>query len=92
MTVGVVGLGLIGGSVGLALREPGRTILGCDAAPTNERLAAERFCVDRIAPLEEVAKADVVFIAVPPAAISATLDAIAPLRGEETIVTDCASV
>lgn len=92
MTVGVVGLGLIGGSVGLALREPGRTILGCDASPEHERLAAERFCVDRIAPLEEIAQAEIVFVAVPPAYIAETLDRIEPLRGEETVVTDCASV
>ncbi|CAN5624194.1 hypothetical protein BH11ARM2_BH11ARM2_20610 [soil metagenome] len=92
MTVGVVGLGLIGGSIGLALREPGRTILGCDASSEHERLAAERFCVDRIEPLEEVAKAEIVFVAVPPASIAETLDRIGAVRGEDTVVTDCASV
>ncbi|AIE88085.1 prephenate dehydrogenase [Fimbriimonas ginsengisoli] len=92
MKVGVVGLGLIGGSIGLALRDPSREILGFDPSEANAKLALDRFCVDRLAPLEEVAKAEIVFVAAPPLHVIAVLDQIAKLRGEQTVVTDCTSV
>lgn len=92
MTVGIVGLGLIGGSVGLALREPGRTILGYDPSPSNSSLAVERFCVDRLATLEEVAQAEVVFVAAPPQAVVGMLERLASLRSPGTVITDCTSV
>lgn len=92
MTVGIVGLGLIGGSVGLALREPGRTIVGHDPDPEAERVARERFCVDRIAGLEEVAQADVVFVAAPPRHVVSVLEALRKVKGENTVLTDCTSV
>ncbi len=92
MTVGIVGLGLIGGSIGLALREPGRTILGFDVDPGSAQTAKERFCIDKDVPLDEVAKADVVFVAVPPKYVVATLEVLAIKRGPTTVITDCTSV
>lgn len=92
MTVGIVGLGLIGGSVGLALREPGRTIVGFDPSEEACRLAQSRFCVDRVVSIEEVAQADIVFVASPPATVVANLEALFRHKGEATIVTDCTSV
>lgn len=92
MTVGVIGLGLIGGSVGLALREPGRTILGYDPSETNAKLAHDRFCIDRIATFEEVAQADVVFVAAPPRFVIQTLERLAEVRAPSNVVTDCTSV
>ena len=92
MTVGVVGMGLIGGSIGLALRDPSRTILGYDTDPAAERLAFDRGCADRMAPLAEIAKADIVFLAVPPFATVQVLEQIYAVRGEQTVVTDATSV
>lgn len=92
MTVGIVGLGLIGGSVGLALREPGRTIVGFDPSEEAAKLAQSRFCVDQLLPLEEVAKADIVFVAAPPSKAVAVLEEIFRHKGPETVVTDCTSV
>jgi len=92
MTVGVVGLGLIGGSIGLALREPGRTVVGYDPSPTNSQLALDRFCVDLLAPLQQVATADVVFVAAPPASVVHVLERLATIKAPGTIVTDCTSV
>ena len=91
-TIGVVGLGLIGGSIGLALRDPSRRIVGYDPDPAAARVARDRMCVDEVATLERVARADVVFVAVPPDAL---LDMVAKTMagsGEGTVVTDCASV
>lgn len=92
MTVGIVGLGLIGGSIGLALRDPSRTILGFDASAQSAGLATQRFCVDQIVALEEVAKADIVFVAVPPSATINVLEQVFAAKGASTVVTDCASV
>lgn len=90
--IGIVGLGLIGGSIGLSLREPGRRILGFDADPNAARTARDRLCVDVVAPIEEVAQSDVVFLAVPPDVIVATAQSVMEAAGEATVVTDCASV
>ena len=90
--IGIVGLGLIGGSIGLALRDPAREIIGCDALPTAQETALSRFCVDRIAALDEVAQAEVVFVAVPPNSVIDIAAAVLERKGASTVVTDCASV
>jgi prephenate dehydrogenase len=92
MTVGVVGMGLIGGSIGLALRDPARTILGYDADPAAQTLAMERGCADRIAPLAEVMQSDLVYVAVPPGVVVSVVAEAYALRGERTVVTDATSV
>jgi prephenate dehydrogenase len=92
MTVGVVGLGLIGGSIGLALREPSRRIIGFDVSPEACKEAQSRACVDEIAPLDAVAAADVVFVASPPVTVPEMLEQVFQLKPPETVVTDCASV
>lgn len=92
VTIGVIGLGLIGGSVGLSLRSPERTVIGCDPSPEAEALATSRMCVDRIAPFEEVAQADFVFIAAPPEHVIPTAERVLELAAPEAVITDCASV
>src|SRR5579862_2122446 len=91
-TIGVVGLGLIGGSIGLALRDPSRHLIGCDVSPKAQEIALGRFCVDRIAALDEVAQAEVVFIAVPPGSVVDLAEAVLERKAPGTVVTDCASV
>jgi prephenate dehydrogenase len=92
MTVGIVGLGLIGGSVGLSLRKPGRRLIGYDPSPKSAENALSRQCMDAEAAFDEVASADVVFIASPPSAVIENLEALAARRSEHTVATDCASV
>ena len=91
-TIGVVGLGLIGGSIGLALRDPSRRIVGFDPDPAAAAVARDRLCVDALASLEEVARADVVFVAVPPDANVPVVGRVLRSAGPETVVSDCASV
>ena len=92
MTVGIVGLGMIGGSIGLALREPGREIIGYDPSETNARVAMERFCADRVTDMIDVASADVVFVAVPPQSAVEVLEQLKIAKRPDTVVTDCTSV
>jgi prephenate dehydrogenase len=92
MTVGVVGLGLIGGSIGLALRDPDRLIVGYDPNPANAQVALDRSCVDKLVSLAEVAQSDVVFVAAPPAHVVQVLSNLEDRKAPETILTDCTSV
>ena len=68
MTVGVVGLGLIGGSLALSLRERGHTVIGFDKAGEHEREALARGLVDEVAAdgLSSLpSRCDIVAVAVP---------------------------
>ena len=67
----VLGTGLIGASIGLALRERGWSVIGWDPDPSAMALALERGCVDAEAGSEADActrPADVLVFAGPPAA------------------------
>lgn len=94
MRVGIVGLGLIGTSIGLGLRKWASVyeIYGHDGLPEHESIAAQTGAVDVCIPLEKIAQCDLVFVAVPPDAVIATLSFIEKFRGEATIVSDCAGV
>jgi prephenate dehydrogenase len=92
-TVAIVGVGLIGGSFGLALRAAGfrGRILGVSSPPSAaEGLGAG--CIDAGAPLAEAcAEADLVFLAQPIGAILETLPLLDPLVKPGTLVTDAGS-
>ncbi len=67
-TVAVVGIGLIGGSMAITLKENGfaREVIGVDAVPENLDKAVRRRLIDRDLPLPEaIAASDVVILAVP---------------------------
>ena len=92
-TVAIIGVGLIGGSFGLALRKAGfpGSILGVSSPGTIES-AIRCGAVDRGASLEEAAgAADLVFLAQPIYGIIATLEKLKPLLGKYTLVTDAGS-
>lgn len=68
MNVGVIGLGLIGGSMALDLRRKGfaSEILGVEADPVNAAAAVKLGLVDRIVSYEEcLSQCEVVVLAVP---------------------------
>ncbi|MGI9185934.1 MAG: prephenate dehydrogenase/arogenate dehydrogenase family protein [Gaiellales bacterium] len=76
MQVAIVGLGLMGGSLGLALRErASTTVTGFDLNADEAAVALERGCVDRLADSLQAAcvDADVVVVATP---VSAIVDVI----------------
>jgi len=91
MTAGLVGTGLIGGSVGLALRGLGHKVVGYDASSENLRIAYDRGCVESTGSLADCAQADVVFVSVPPAYVVGVVEEICGLKRPETVVTDCTS-
>ena len=91
MQVAVIGTGLIGTSVALALREHGAGVWLADEDPEAARLAANLGAGE---PLPETGKvlADVAVIAVPPSAVAATLAAAQARSGLAACYTDVASV
>lgn len=92
----VIGVGLIGGSFALALREAGavETIVGIDSDHSNLELALSLGLVDEIADdaCSGVSAADVVFISVPVCSIASVLRSIAQALPPGCIVTDGGSV
>lgn len=91
-TVVVVGTGLIGTSIALALRERGTAVWLADSDPARTRLAAE-LGAGRVLAADDPAgqPADVAVLAVPPAAVASAL-AAAQRRGLARCYTDVASV
>lgn len=89
MRVAVLGLGLIGGSVALALTEAGHEVIGHDASERTREAAGRRFAVaaDPAALLD----ADAAVLAVPMGAMAGCAADFAPRRFGG-IVTDVASI
>ncbi len=92
----VIGVGLIGGSFALALREAGvvEMIVGIDSDHSNLELALSRGIIDEVAvnAFSGVSTADVVFISVPVCSIAPVLRSIAQALPPGCIVTDGGSV
>lgn len=92
LTIGIVGTGLIGASIGMGLKAKGHRVLGYDLSTENTDIALRRYAIDEAVSIEVASKADVVFVAVPPAATVAVLDQVYASRAPETLVTDTASI
>tara|TARA_R100001230_G_scaffold7170_1_gene2735 strand:+ start:1774 stop:2679 length:906 start_codon:yes stop_codon:yes gene_type:complete len=93
--VAIIGLGLIGGSIGLAVREnlPDLTTTGWDADSGVRAQAAARGLVDTVGetPADAVRDADLVILCVPVGAMAAAAQAIAAHIAPGTIVSDVGS-
>lgn len=93
MNIGIVGLGLIGGSLGLDLRSLGHQVLGVSRRQTTCRVAKERGIVDESdVDLKLMASAEVVFICTPIALIAPTVQQLVPYLAADAIITDVGSV
>jgi prephenate dehydrogenase len=92
-TVAIVGVGLIGGSFGLGLRNAGFAgeILGV-SSPAAIAAGLERGAISSGATLEQAtAKADLIYLAQPVDRILETLDLLGPLVRPGCLVTDAGS-
>jgi prephenate dehydrogenase len=91
----VVGVGLIGGSFALALKEAGAVgrVIGVGRGGRNIRRALELEIIDAAGSLDKAtfADADLVLVAVPVGQMQGVMRAIAPLIGPRTVVTDAGS-
>ncbi|MFP4299053.1 MAG: prephenate/arogenate dehydrogenase [Spirulinaceae cyanobacterium] len=93
MKVGIVGLGLIGGSLGLDLRSQGLYTIGVSRRPQTCELAQQRGAVN-VASVDPaiLATVDIIFICTPLAAIAPTVRTVIPHIKADTILTDVGSV
>ena len=93
--VAIIGLGLLGGSTGLAIAEsvPGCSTTGYDADPDVRRRAGVRGLVDRVCATaaEAVADAELVIFCVPVGAMEQAAGEIAAALPEGAIVSDVGS-
>jgi len=91
--IGIVGLGLIGGSLGLDLRQVGFKVLGVSRHQHTCELAIARGVADDASvAFSLLAAADIVFICTPIASIVPTVKRIIPHLSPATILTDVGSV
>ena len=94
MKIAVVGVGLIGGSVGLAARERlDAEVAGFDPAPGALDAALEVGAINRAAPDVAAALdgAEAAFVAAPVGALPAAVAAALAAAGEDCVVTDVGS-
>jgi arogenate dehydrogenase (NADP+) len=92
-TIAIVGLGLIGGSLGLDLTRLGYSVLGITRRAETAQMALEKGAVHRASTDHHlVAEADVVFICTPMDGVIPMAEALVPHLREHTILTDVGSV
>ena len=92
VTIGVVGLGLIGGSLCKALGANGHRIRGWDTDEHVRKYAALTGGIREELTDERVPECDYLFLAVCPGAAVETLRRLAPLIRKETVVCDICGV
>ncbi len=90
MTVGIVGLGLIGGSFAKAFKyETPHTVLGYDQDTSTQKFATLVGAIDGELSAENIGLCDYLILALYPAAIVKYLDENASLLKKDCIVIDC---
>ena len=93
INIGIVGLGLIGGSIGLDLRSLGYRVLGVSRREQTCQKALALGAVDEASlDLSLLSIADIIFICTPIAVIIPTLEELIPFLSPNAIVTDVGSV
>ena len=91
MTVGIIGLGLIGGSLAKAFcREEGNTVLGWDTDSTIVEFAQIAQAIHGPLTDERLGELDLLLLATYPEAVVEHMTRLAPLLSKHTMVIDCA--
>ena len=89
MTVGIIGLGLIGGSLAKAYSQEGNRVLALDTDRSTMQFAMVSGAVDEELTKENAAECDIVLIAIRPEAACRVLEEFAPHFGSKPVVIDC---
>ena len=93
MRVGIIGLGLIGGSLGLDLRSQGHYVVGISRKENTCKTAVERGIADEAGTEFKLLKdTEVLFVCTPIEAIASTIEQAIPHLNPNTIITDVGSV
>ena len=89
MTVGIIGVGLIGGSLALALKDKNiaQTIIGVDINPIHQQKALELKLVDEIYPLDRaIGISDLIIIAMPVGGVISMLPSILDQVNHQVVI------
>lgn len=92
-SVAIVGTGLIGASIGLALRKAGFSgeIVGLDRDEVESAQALRMGAISKCGGFSDVLQCDVVVLAVPVLAIKDWMQRLAPAMGSHQLITDVGS-
>lgn len=88
MQAGIIGLGLMGGSLGIALKETKmfKTILGYDNNSLHMQQALSLGLIDECVKFEEIVQCDVIFLAIPLDCVIDTLKSLPQIAKHTTII------
>ncbi len=88
MNVGIIGLGLMGGSLALSLQKQDYvdSIVGYDHNETHKKDALQLGLVDKIVSFEDIKKCDVIFLAIPVNGVINTLQQLTDVNENTTII------
>lgn len=88
MNIAIVGLGLMGGSLAISLKELDfiDTIVGSDHNKIHQQEAMELGLVDKIVEFSEVKNYDVIFLAIPVDGVIAALQNLIDVKEDTTII------
>jgi prephenate dehydrogenase len=88
MTTAIIGLGLMGGSLAMAIKKLPmiKTIIGYDHNLEHQKEALELKLVDKIVDFDEVKKADIIILAIPVDGIIACLKDLEGVDSKTTII------
>lgn len=89
----VYGVGLIGGSFALALKQMGAVgeVIGLGRSTQSLEVAQGLGIIDRVGDVSDVTSADLVLLAMPVGKMEAAMTVIAPFLGNKTVVIDAGS-
>jgi len=92
VNIGIVGLGLIGGSLAKACKADGHSVYGFDTDRAILSFAQLSGATDGVLDEKSISGRDVIFIAVNPGDAAAYLENAAPAIAKNTMVIDCCGV
>lgn len=93
MKIGIIGLGLIGGSLAIDLKAQGHEILGVSRQETTCKIALTKGIVDLASTnLNILTNTEIIIVCTPIQAIAKTIKQLIPYLNADTIITDVGSV
>ena len=92
MTVGICGLGLIGGSMAKAYRKSGHTVFGFDANPSTLEYAKLSGTIDGVLDDNAIPSCELILVALYPIATIEYMKQIAPKLPKETLLMDLCGI
>jgi prephenate dehydrogenase len=88
MNIGIIGLGLMGGSLALSLKKLDfiNSVVGSDHNEQHQKDALNLCLVDKIVEFEEIKKCDVIFLAIPVDGVIAIFKNLIDVSSDTTII------